>query len=392
MSAVGASTSDSPRGQAAPESTVPVTFISNAEYGGAEEVLLSVIDGLGPDWVGSAICLGDGPLVPRLRERGLSVATIPARRRLGLLVSAYQVRRILRREGTEIVHANLFQPALVAVLATLLTRRRVVWHKHDRHRDGWAARLVARRCQLIVGVSESVNETFRGRVRRKLRVVYNGVAARGVDRGSARRAVTELLGCRSDAEIVAIAARLSPSKGQLDLLNAAAQLIGTRPRLRVAIAGEESPREPGYESVLRGRADALGLEGAVSFLGQLPSAGDGEFGVLEFIGGCDLLAAPSRRDPQGGWTEGFGLTPLEAMAVGTPVVAYRHGSFPEILGDCAGLVPEGDERALADEIDRVLSDDELRARLIECGFGRVRRYRPEVQIAEMKCLYLEAVR
>jgi glycosyltransferase involved in cell wall biosynthesis len=368
---------------------VPVTFISSGEFGGAEHVMLAVLDGIGSAWVRSIICLGDGPFVGRLKERGLPVTVIRARRRTGLLVSAYEVRRILRKEGADVVHANNFHAAVIAVLATALTRRRVIWHKHDLYRDGWVARLLARRCQLVVGVSETVNETFRGRVRRKLRVVYPGVPSHEIDRGSARRTVTDRLGCRPDAEIVVVAGRLSPPKGQLDLLKAAARLIESRPQLRVAIVGEETWQYPGYRAFLRDRAEELGLEGAVSFVGQLPPAGDAKFGVLEFIGGCDVLAAPSRRE-SGGWREGFGLAPLEAMSVSTPVIGYRHGSFPEVLGECARLVPEGDERTLADEIDRVLTDDALRKRLIECGLDRVRRYRPEIQTAELERLYREA--
>jgi glycosyltransferase involved in cell wall biosynthesis len=368
---------------------VPITVVSSGEFGGAEHILLSVLDGIGRARVRSVICLGDGPFVGDLKARGLPVTVIPARRRSGLLVSAYQVRRILRKEGAEIIHANNFHAAFVAVLASMLTRRRVIWHKQDTFRDGWIARLLARRCELVVGLSETVNETFRGRVRRKLRVVYPGVPLREIDRTSARRTVTEMLGCRSDAEIVVVAGRLSPPKGQLDLLKAAARLIETRPRLHVAMVGEETWQYPGYRDRLREQARELGLEGAASFLGQLPPAGDAEFNVLEFIGGCDVLAAPSRRE-SGGWREGFGLAPVEAMSVSVPVIGYRHGSFPEILGECARLVPEGDDRGLADELDRVLTDDALRRRLIDCGLDRARRYRPEVQIAEFERLYQEA--
>lgn len=77
-----------------------------------------------------------------------------------------------------------------------------------------------------------------------------------------------------------------------------------------------------------------------------------------------VLAYPSRY-------EGFGLVPLEAMAVGTPVVATAVGAIPEVVGDAAELVAPGDPDALAAALDRVLVDGELRDRLRSAGRVRV---------------------
>ena len=54
--------------------------------------------------------------------------------------------------------------------------------------------------------------------------------------------------------------------------------------------------------------------------------------------------------------EGFGLTALEAMACGTPVVAADAGSLPEVVGDAGLLVPPRDVAALADALESVLAD------------------------------------
>src|SRR5438034_361048 len=61
--------------------------------------------------------------------------------------------------------------------------------------------------------------------------------------------------------------------------------------------------------------------------------------------------------------EGFGLTALEALAAGTPVVGYAGGAVAEVVGDAGLLVGSGDESALANALARFLADDALRASL-----------------------------
>ncbi len=74
----------------------------------------------------------------------------------------------------------------------------------------------------------------------------------------------------------------------------------------------------------------------------------------------DLFAFPSHY-------EGFGLPPLEAMACGTPVLAARNSSLPEVLGDAAVWVSAEDEDGIAEGMARVLSDTLFRKSLIEAG-------------------------
>lgn len=87
----------------------------------------------------------------------------------------------------------------------------------------------------------------------------------------------------------------------------------------------------------------------------------------DLLGGAVALAYPSIY-------EGFGLSPLEAMSVGTPVVASRAGALPETLGDAALLVEPTDVDGLAGALDRVVHDDALRADLVARGCRRVEQY------------------
>lgn len=73
--------------------------------------------------------------------------------------------------------------------------------------------------------------------------------------------------------------------------------------------------------------------------------------------------------------EGFGLPALEAMACGSPVVASDAGALPEAAGDAALFASAGDAMGFASQIDRLLRDEVERARRVEAGLQRARRFR-----------------
>ncbi len=83
---------------------------------------------------------------------------------------------------------------------------------------------------------------------------------------------------------------------------------------------------------------------------------------------ASILAMPSR------W-EGFGLTGLEAMAAGTPVVASSVGSLPEVLGDAALFAPAADAEAMAEHLRRLLHDEDLAEQQRTRGRARAAQFR-----------------
>jgi len=87
----------------------------------------------------------------------------------------------------------------------------------------------------------------------------------------------------------------------------------------------------------------------------------------DLLAGARVLAYPSIY-------EGFGLSPLEAMSAGVPVVAARAGALPETLGDAAVLVDPADVDGLAAALERIAHDDELRRDLVGRGCRRVEQY------------------
>jgi glycosyltransferase involved in cell wall biosynthesis len=109
------------------------------------------------------------------------------------------------------------------------------------------------------------------------------------------------------------------------LIRAAGRLAANGLRFVVAIGGAGVERK-----ALESLRSELGLEEQVHFLGRVPDAD-----LPELLRAADLIVVPSRS------MEGFGISTIEGLACGTPVIATDSGASPEILGpiDPALLVP-----------------------------------------------------
>jgi glycosyltransferase involved in cell wall biosynthesis len=135
------------------------------------------------------------------------------------------------------------------------------------------------------------------------------------------------------------------------------------------IAGDGPDRAP-----LEARARELGLEGRVRFLGPQPRER-----VVELLRAADATILSSS------W-ENFPHTVVEALAVGTPVLAMEAGGVAEVVRDGVNglLVPAGDTRALADAVRRYFADADLRSRLRAAAAPSVAGYSPERVYGELE--------
>ncbi len=111
------------------------------------------------------------------------------------------------------------------------------------------------------------------------------------------------------------------------------------------------------------RVKELGIEERVHFTGFVD---DEDLPAL--ISEASLVAMPSKY-------EGFGLPVLEAMSCGVPVIASNTSSLPEVGGDAALYARPDDVRSWIALIDRVLSDEELRASMIDRGLRQAQKFR-----------------
>jgi glycosyltransferase involved in cell wall biosynthesis len=153
--------------------------------------------------------------------------------------------------------------------------------------------------------------------------------------------------------------RVTPSKAQEDLIKALAcyrEAFDPRARLHLVGTwmGEDYPRALERYARRLGLADAVRITGSVS-----------EESLATYYATCDIFVCASEH-------EGFCIPVLEAMGFGLPVVAFDAGAVAETAGTGALVIEDKSPLALATAVDRVLSKEALRTRLIEMGRARSR--------------------
>ncbi len=139
--------------------------------------------------------------------------------------------------------------------------------------------------------------------------------------------------------------------------------LGTTPTPTLLVIGK--PALPAYVDALHRYVADLGLADAVQFAGKVTDAA-----LADAYDSADVLVVSSEH-------EGYCLPVVEAMAHGLPVVAYREGALPEVLGDAGVLLDDKDPVVVADAVRDVQVDAARRAALVDAG----RRRLPELGLA-----------
>ena len=153
--------------------------------------------------------------------------------------------------------------------------------------------------------------------------------------------------------------RIRHQKGTDLFVDAMVGLLPRFPEWTAVITGRVTPEHRGFADELKAKVERAGLSERIVFLGEVPD-------VKVWYRRVSLYVAPSRN-------EGFGLTPLEAMASRTAVVASDAGAYAELIvpGKTGAVVPAGDGDALREAIRPYLADPGLARKQGEAGLAEV---------------------
>ena len=249
----------------------------------------------------------------------------------------------IRKHKIQVVHCNSFSaPELLLLKPLCFPRVKVLHTVHD---VGQYATLNPLKrqlrnllCRRFIAISQCVKNDIisHGAAPQKVRVVYNAINLKKF----APRPKAE----SSQLAIGQVARIMPEKKGQDLLLEAVAALHQKYPQLHCYFAGDADAAHQQAFAKLRAAAKAAGLEDTVTFLGNVQD-------IPAFLASLDIFVLPSRY-------EGFGISLIEAMAMGLPCIASRLDGPAEVLrdGKYGTLFTPGDSRDLAQKLEQVICD------------------------------------
>ncbi|WP_075353713.1 glycosyltransferase [Desulfovibrio sp. DV] len=330
--------------------------ILNMTYGGGERLVQELAVDLEDAGARSlVVCLDSiqANTAP-LEARGIEI-TLVKRRQMALdAVALARLTVLLRKRGTQLVHAHDLASLAYAVPAGLVLGIPVLFTEHSRHyldarlRRRLEKRLLCLGVRRLVEVSPELagaSVARDGVSPRRVAVIENGVDLTAFAGGGGELFRREC-GLNEGQLLVGMVGRLEDIKGPQVLLEAFVRVAGNMPQARLVFVGDGSLRRE-----LEAKAVARGLGGKVRFTGARPD-------IPQVMGGLDVLVLPSL-------SEGLPFALLEGMAAGRAVAASAVGRIPGIVqdGESGMLLPAGDAGALAGALAGLLADADLRQRL-----------------------------
>jgi glycosyltransferase involved in cell wall biosynthesis len=280
------------------------------------------------------------------------------------VVSAWRLRRVIKRSRFDVVHSHASHAHSVAYMAcaTLKPRpsqvvsRRVGFAVATNRLSGAKYRHGA---DLYLAISNGVRDVLVecGVPKERIRLVPSGIDVEKIERfrgGDRARAEFDIAG---KTLVVGNVAALTANKGQVDFIRAARVVADRFPGTRFFVVGEGEMRSE-LEALVR----ELKLDGVVVFTGFR----EDRLEIMSMFT-CFVLSS---------YLEGLGTSIMDAQAMGIPVVATDTGGVPDIVEDGVTglLVPPGDANALAQAIVRLLEDEGLKQHLAKKALAQSRGY------------------
>jgi len=325
--------------------------ITSLRTGGAEHLLVDLLPRLRDGGENDVdLLLFDGtetPFYHELEQKGIAVHT------LGKGGNVYNPSNVLRMvryvPQYDIIHTHNTACQLFAPMARAIsfTRKRLVTTEHsanNRRRGKWWCKPIDRwmynRYAAIICIADQTCDNLKKYIGDKSNIytIYNGV-----DVGRFLRPIKDL--SNQHEFVVTMVASLSAAKDQDTVIRAMSHLPENY-RLQLVGGGDR-------EQQLRRLCADLSLDARVTFMGVRTD-------VPDILAGTDVVVLSSH------W-EGLSLSSIEGMASGRPFVASDVDGLREMVGGAGVLFPHGDDKALADTIQRLCeTPDEYRTVAQRC--------------------------
>lgn len=306
-----------------------------------------------------------------------------------VLRSVRLLRALIRAEDVDLLYANSFKAgALLSCVRTKNSPPLVVRLRSSRSflSHGWIDRLICSRADVLLANSRYVAATFEPIVRdaAKIHVLYNcgGITENQRNSKDADRVhLRKLLDTGENTIVIGQVGRLTPRKRVADVVRSLPYLSDRLGEWMCVFIGsyEDTSQSRAIHEEALTVARELGVGDRVVFTGHRDD-------VLSLTSGLDVMVLASQDEP-------MARVIIEALGLGTPIVASAHGGNAEIIDDGVNgrAFALGDHIGLARAITEVVSDPNLRSRLVSNGYDTYRKYFSEQATVEAEEALLSKV-
>jgi glycosyltransferase involved in cell wall biosynthesis len=313
-----------------------------------------------------AVCF-EGRLSEELRTTGAPVHMLGAvrtSRPLSVLRARQALAQVLREENPDVVICHgAWSLSIFGPIARKAALPVVFWLHGPTNGKHWLERWARRTPpELAICNSDYTASTVKNLfVNVRTEVNYCPVMIKKrVTHGKDRLAIRDELNTSKDSVVIIQVSRMEPLKGHRLHLRALEALRDSADWVCWFVGGGQRPHELEYLDELRATAESAGVADRVRFVGERSD-------VHHVLAAADIFCQPNIGP------EGFGLTFIEALGSGLPVVTTALGGAKEIVNEsCGFLIPSNDAPALTDVLRGLINNRTLRSELGAAGAQRAR--------------------
>lgn len=324
------------------------------------------------------ICPERSVLARRCRSDGYEVFGVRMRNSMDFL-SIIRLAKIMKAYAPDVVHMHASKAHFLGAWAVWLagsscvvvvTRRMDYKLRRALLMRFYYSRLVDRVVAISSGVKRSLESS--GIQPKYIEVIHDGVDLRLFDLKHDGASIRENLGIPVEARVMGVIAALIERKGHKYLLMAMPKVLRKFPDAILLVIGD-GPKRRELESIV----SRIGIARHIIFTGWIQR-------ISEVLAAMDLLLLPSL-------AEGLGVSLIEGMAMGLPVIGTTAGGIPDMIHDQVNgfLVPPRDPDAIAKRALQLLRDPELSARMGRAGRTLVQEeFSSSIMARRNEALYL----
>jgi mannosyltransferase len=225
----------------------------------------------------------------------------------------------------------------------------------QRHHTKYTKKLISRMDAVIAGSQKAANYLEVPHI-----IIHHGIDTETFKPNSDKTSLRNELGL-PEGKLIGCFGRIRPQKGVDVFIDTMIKVCTEDPLAVGIICGQTTTEHRDFEEGLRARVADAGFSDRIIFLGTQPS---NRLPLL--FAALDIYVAPQRN-------EGFGLTPIEAMACGVPVIATTAGAFEEMVlsGETGYIVEIEDIVNMTERLMELLSNERRRKALANASIKRV---------------------